>query len=103
MAYGEHDRLSACAAEFLSAHPFFNPEIPTAWGERPSVELLSAPEYPKGASRFSLEFKVADPEGVHQLIVLLTSGGLSLGAGYPEGKGVPRTGRPDRGDCRDRV
>ena len=84
MAYGEHDRLSACAAEFLSAHPFFNPEIPTAWGEPPSVELLSAPEYPKGASRFSLEFKVADPEGVHQLIVSLTSGDLSWAAGYPE-------------------
>ena len=84
MAYGVPDRLSACAAGFMSAHPFFNPEIPTAWGERPSVELLSAPEYPAGATRFSLELRVADPEGVHQLIVFLTSGDLSLAAGYHE-------------------
>ena len=48
------------------------------------MELLSAPEYPQGASRFSLEFRVADPEGVHQLIVFLTSGDLSLAAGYHE-------------------
>ena len=41
MSYGPgEDRLSACAAEFLSVHPYFNPEIPTKEGRRRPSNLF---------------------------------------------------------------
>ena len=36
------DRLSACAAEFLSVHPYFNAETSTEEGSPPTIELLSS-------------------------------------------------------------
>ena len=38
MSYDQgQDRLSVCAAEFLSVHPYFNPAIPIEEGERPPI------------------------------------------------------------------
>ena len=74
MSYGyDRHRLSDCAAEFLSVHPYFNLEVPLYPGEAPSAELASEPEYPKNATRFTLEFQLADGDGLHQLIVLGTT------------------------------
>ena len=64
MSYGHHRRIfSACAAEWLSVHRYFN-----AGGkhvDRPTViEMLKAEAEPPDAIRF--RFKVSDPNGLHQ-------------------------------------
>ena len=46
MSYGhQYSALSACAAEFLSVHPYFNPRIPIAEVSPPIIELISSPTY----------------------------------------------------------
>lgn len=89
MSYGgAPDRLSACAAEFLAVHPYFNPEIPIEEGRAPTVELLSSPQFSAGGtSSFSVQLKVDDPDGLHQVILFLTTeGAFHWGVGYPEVK-----------------
>lgn len=87
MSYGSRpDRMSLCAAEYLSVHPLFNPAVPTGPGAAPSVELLSELEYPKGATTFAIDIEVSDPDGLHHLIVTMDTEGLHPAAGYPEVK-----------------
>ena len=60
MSYGPRpDRLSACAAEFLSVHPYFNPEIPTEEGPPPTIELISPRTYPAGSESVPIQLKVS--------------------------------------------
>ena len=70
MSYGrEQDRLSACAAEFLAVHPYFNSQTRIEEGSVPSIELVSSRNYPAGARNVPIRFKVSDSEGVHQVIL----------------------------------
>ena len=70
MSYGSRtDRLSACAAEFLSVHPYFNSEIPTKEGPGPTLELISPRTYPAGSESVPIQLKVADSQGIHQVIL----------------------------------
>ena len=70
MSYGPgKDRLSACAAEFLSVHPYFNPEIPTKEGPPPTIELISPRAYPAGSESIPIQLKVSDSKGLHQVIL----------------------------------
>ena len=70
MSYGPgEDRLSACAAEFLSVHPYFNPEIPTKEGPLPTIKLISPRTYPTGSESVPIQLKVADSQGLHQVIL----------------------------------
>ena len=70
MSYGPgRDRLSACAAEFLSVHPYFNPKIPIEEGPPPTIELISPRTYPAGSKSVPIQLKVADSEGLHQVIL----------------------------------
>ena len=74
MSYGSRpDRLSACAAEFLSVHPYFNPEIPTKEGPSPTIELISPRTYPAGSGSVSIQLKVADSQGLHQVILVASA------------------------------
>ena len=76
MSYGhQYSALSACAAEFLSVHPYFNPRIPIAEVSPPIIELISSPTYPAGAKSIPVRLKVKDPNGVHQ-VQLFAWGGL---------------------------
>ena len=77
MSYGDRQRpsLSACTAEFLSVHPYFNPRIPVAEVSPPTIELISSPTYPAGAKSIPVRLKVQDPNGVHQ-VQLFGAGGL---------------------------
>ncbi len=105
------DRISACAAEFLSVHPYFNPAIPLGdpspptvewdsywdpWQDDPppfpledpsppTIKLISPTEfssqsigsvnasrvisasYPAGSKSISVQLKVGDAEGLHQV------------------------------------
>ena len=64
MSYGHHRGVfSACAAEWLSVHPYFTAGSKRA--DRPTViEMLKAEAEPPDAIRF--RFKVSDPDGLHQ-------------------------------------
>ena len=59
---GRHS-LSACAAEFLSVHPYFNPDIPDEETPPPTIELISPSGYPTGSTSVSIQLKVSDPDG----------------------------------------
>ena len=76
MSYGEvpQPRLSACHAEFLAVHPYFNPDVEAQAGAPPAIELISPRTYPAGSESVSVQLKVSDSEGLHQ-VVLLTKGG----------------------------
>ncbi len=85
MSYGGNpDRLSACAAEFLSVHPYFNSDI-SLGGETslsrsvfgggtlsdPStIQMISPSDYPAGSTIISVRFKVSDAEGLHQVLLI---------------------------------
>ena len=74
MSYGSRpDRLSACAAEFLSVHPYFNPKIPTKEGPPPTIELISPRTYPAGSESVPIQLKVADSQGLHQVILVASA------------------------------
>ena len=76
MSYGPGwNRLSDCAAEFLSVHPYFNPDIPIEAGEPPTIELVSPRRYPAGSRSIPVRLQINDPEGVHQ-VLLFAQGGL---------------------------
>ena len=73
MSYGANggrwDRLSACAAEFLSMHPYFNPDVPIEEGLSPIIELISPNVYPTGSTSVSIQLKASDPDGLHQVLL----------------------------------
>ena len=88
MSYGKgQDRLSKCAAEFLAAHPYFNPDSPIDETLPPTVELISPRAYPAGSESVSIRLKVGDSEGLHQVTLYAASRDLPVGArGFPEVK-----------------
>ena len=75
MSYGREGRyqLSACHAEFLSVHPYFNPDIPTEEAQPPTIELVSQTGYPAGSKSVSIQLKVSDSDGLHQVILFVTT------------------------------
>ena len=92
MSYGGSQRhsLSACAAEFLSVHPFFDPDIPDEETPSPTIELISPSVYPTGSTSVSIQLKVSDPDGLHQVILFNdpVSAGIGGGIGVKMCKGL---------------
>ena len=85
MSYGPRtieDRLSACNAEFLSVHPYFDPDIPDEETPEPTIELISPLGYPTGSESISVQLKVSDPDGIHQVILFVNSRGGFGGGSY---------------------
>ena len=77
MSYGpRQNRLSACDAEYLSVHPYFNPDTPIEEGDLPTIELSSPRAYPVGSQSVPVRLKINDSEGLHQ--VLLRDAAFSL-------------------------
>ena len=76
MSYGSvQNRLSACAAEFLTVSPYFNPDTPLERGAAPTIELISPRTYPADSESVTIRLKVSDADGVHQ-VFLFGVGGL---------------------------
>ena len=70
MSYGPgENQLSACSAEFLSVHTYFNPAIPPAEGQPPIIELISSTGYPAGSTSVPVRLQVSDSEGLHQVAI----------------------------------
>ena len=85
MSYGQGNRrtLSACSAGFLAVHPYFNPDIrvdgdsdgsfsgPIDGKTGGAFELVSPVEYPTGSSTVTIRLNVSDPDGLHQVLLLV--------------------------------
>ena len=82
----DQDRLSKCNADFLSVHPYFNPDIPTESGRTPTIKLTAPSTYPAGSESVDIQVKVADSEGIHQVILFAKSVGALGASGLPEVK-----------------
>ena len=82
----DQDRLSKCSADFLSVTSYFNPDIPTESGRSPTIGLTSPRTYPAGSESVDIQVKVADLEGIHQVIMFVGSVGSLVPAGLPEVK-----------------
>ena len=63
-------RLSACHAQYLSVHPFFNSDISLEDGLPPVIELLSPRTYPTGSESISIQLRVSDGDGIRQAVLL---------------------------------
>ena len=89
MSYGRADRASAklspCAAGFLGSNPYFNSDVPLENESPPTVELVSSSEYPFGSASMSVQLRVKDDDGLHQLILFVMPKNPFLG-GTPEVK-----------------
>ena len=71
MSYGGQPWvLSACAAEFLAVHAYFNPAVPISEGQPPTVEITSPTRYQPGTTSVSVQLQVSDSEGVHQVSLI---------------------------------
>ena len=88
MSYGgrTRDLLSACHAEFLSVHPYFNPSIPDGDTPPPTIELISSPLYPAGSKNVSVQLRVSDPDGLHQVTLFVSTREPHFAAGSLEVK-----------------
>ncbi len=89
MSYGASDRarLSACAAEYLTVHPFFSPEIEIAREPSPStIELISPPGYPAGSMSTPIRLDISNSAGLHQVLLFATTEPPHFAAGSAEVK-----------------
>ena len=68
MTGGNQNRLSNCAAEWLSVSRFFNAKS-TFHNEPGKIQLLSLQAY--GQDTINFRFKVTDPDGLHQAQLLV--------------------------------
>ena len=86
MSYGPgEDRLSACTAEFLARHPYFNDDVSTGGGGRPIIEPISL-RYPAGSNSASVQLRVGDSDGLHQVTLLVRTRSPHFAAGSLEVK-----------------
>ena len=72
MSYGPgQNRLSACHAEYLAMHPYFNPDTPIEDVSLPIIELISPRIYSAGSKSIPVQLKVSDSEGLHQVLLVV--------------------------------
>ncbi len=89
MSYGggNRARLSACAAEYLTVHPYFNPRIKVAQGaSRSTIDLISPPGYPAGSTRIPIRLDIGNSSGLHQVLLFATTQLPHFAAGGAEVK-----------------
>ena len=87
MSYGPGwDRLSACHAEFLSVHPYFNSSVEDQEAPPPTIELTSPLGYSTDSRNVSIQLKVSDLEGLHQVILFVRTEEPHPAAGFREVK-----------------
>ena len=79
-------RLSECNADFLAVNPYFNSDIPIQRGRKPIIKLTSPTTYPADSENVSIQLTVSDSEGLHQVILFVTTIGLLGPSGFPEMK-----------------
>ena len=82
MSYGPGwTRLSACTADFLAAHPYFNSvvSLESDKARLPAVELVSpasSASYPAGTGSVPIRLRAAASRGLHQVVLFALTRGL---------------------------
>ncbi len=92
-------RLSACSAGYLAVSPYFNAAVPIEdnTDSYPTIEYVGASRwYPPGTRRFTLPWRAADADGVHQ--VFLMTGNPFDNSLTPEVKACRLPGGPTRAE-----
>ncbi len=76
-------RLSACAAEFLAVHPYFNTDssLESDTARLPAVALVSSPSYPAGTASVPIRLEAAASQGLRQVVLFAAGRGGIGGAG----------------------
>ena len=54
----------------LAVHAYFNPAVPIAEGQPPTVEITSPTRYQPGATSVPVRLRVRDSEGLHQVSLI---------------------------------
>ena len=98
MSYGgsRRNRLSACHAEFLSVHPYFNASILAIAGSPPTIDIISTTEYTAGSKSIPVQLSVHDEDELHQVILFVQTREPHFAAGSLEVKAC--RGLPDQYD-----
>ena len=79
--------LSACNADFLAVHTYFNRQTPTREGSLHTLEeLTSSPVYTAGRTSVSVRVKGYDPDGLSQLMLLTDTKPPHFAEGFNEVK-----------------
>ena len=78
--------MSACSAEFLAVHSYFNADSSIDEEPAPSIELVSSSTYPEGSESVPVQLEVSDPEGLHQSILFVRTIAPHSAAGFLEVK-----------------
>lgn len=83
---GQRYSLSACNAEFLAVHPYFNLSVEAQEAPPPTIEITSPLGYPAGSRSVSIQLKVSDTDDLHQVILFVSTRKPHLAAGSLEVK-----------------
>ena len=87
LSYGpDPDRLSEGSVGFLAVHPYFNPDREPRAATPPAIERVSPDRYPFGSESVSVELRLRDSDGLHQVFLFVTTGWLHQAAGSLEVK-----------------
>ena len=88
MSYGVGQRrsLSPCNAKYLAVHPHFNPNTAIEEVQSSTVERISPVTYPAGANSVSIQLKVSDSDGLHQVLLFVQTREPHVAAGSQEVK-----------------
>ena len=71
MSYGPNEsELSACNAEYLAVHPYFNPEVPVEIGRSAVSEVISPLAYEPGVQSVPIRLSLRDfDDGLHEVLL----------------------------------
>ena len=85
--YADH-QLSACNAEFLAVHPYFNLNSPIIEGAQPTIEENTSSPITVGVSATGIpvRIKVRDSDGLHQIILKAETQAPHFAEGFLEVK-----------------
>ena len=67
--WGQTTRLSRCAVKWLQIQRYFNPAISSGFRNPPAIDLVSPRRYAAGSESISIQLRVSDFEGLHQVLV----------------------------------
>lgn len=72
--WGNHARISACAAEYLSVNPFFNDDIASVRKASPAtIDLVTPLGYTVGSMNIPIRVKIDSSGGLHQVFLFVTT------------------------------
>ena len=83
-----NQRLSACNAEFLAVHTYFNPNSPIEDGSQPTIRASTSSPIHISAGTTSIPVRIngRDPDGLHQAILFTQTQAPHFAEGFLEVK-----------------